>query len=197
MERINAIGDTCPLPVIKTKKALGEMTSGTLEVLVDNEIAVQNIQKYVQSVGCGFRYEKKDDHYKIFIDKQADVAPAADTAAAPPPVAKTVVVLSADVMGSGDDELGRILIKGFVFALTQLDRLPETVLLYNGGARLSVHGSASLEDLKTLADAGVKIMTCGTCLSHFGIADALGVGEVTNMYNIVEEMQSAGRILRP
>lgn len=197
METINAIGDACPLPVIKTKKTLGTMADGTLEVLVDNEIAVQNIKNYIDSVGYGFSSQKKGDYYQILIEKQGEAPQAPPEQSGLPAGPKTVVAIGAGTMGSGDDELGRVLMKGFVFALTQLDRLPDTVLLYNSGATLSVKGSASLNDLIALEQAGVKIMTCGTCLNHFGIADELGVGGVTNMYQIVEEMQGAGLILRP
>uniref|UniRef100_UPI000B0E01CC sulfurtransferase-like selenium metabolism protein YedF n=1 Tax=Clostridium sp. NkU-1 TaxID=1095009 RepID=UPI000B0E01CC len=98
-----------------------------------------------------------------------------------------VAVLSSDQMGGGNEELGRILMKGFVYALTKLEELPETVLLYNGGARLSVEGSQSLEDLKSLEAQGVEILTCGTCLNHYELSDKLQVGSVTNMYEIVEK----------
>lgn len=203
MKQINAIGDACPLPVIKTKKALDQMAAGTLEVLVDNEIAVQNIQKYVNSVGGSFQFKQEGEYYAIVIEKQGDAAEEqAAHAEAPAPVTesapgKTVAVLSSDAMGRGDDELGRLLMKGFVFALTQLGTLPDTVLLYNSGAKLSIQGAVTLNDLKALEQAGTTILTCGTCLGHFGITDQLAVGEVTNMYQIVEEMRSAGRILRP
>lgn len=100
---------------------------------------------------------------------------------------KTVVVISADHMGEGDEELGRILIKGFIFALTQQEHLPSTILFYNGGARLTCEDSASLEDLKNLASLGVEILTCGTCLNHYGLTDKLAVGDVTNMYVITEK----------
>lgn len=204
MKQVNAIGDTCPLPVIKTKKALGEMESGQLEVLVDNEIAVQNIQKFVKSTGGKSTFSKQDDHFVIQIEKneeQSNTEMVANTSSentnSSNTVQKTVVVIASDCMGSGDDELGHILIKGFLFAITQLDTLPDTVLLYNSGARLSIEGAATLEDLIALSKAGVKILTCGTCLNHFGIASQLAVGEVTNMYTIVEEMQQATCILRP
>ncbi|SDF60814.1 sulfurtransferase-like selenium metabolism protein YedF [Sporomusa acidovorans] len=196
MQKINAIGDSCPLPVIKTKKGLAEIESGQLEVLVDNEAAAQNIRRFAESEGCQFNVLKKDGIFHITLLKAAaqpgDYAPSSEAIAV-----KTVVALPADTMGAGDDELGHILMKGFIFALTQLDTLPNTILIYNTGAKLSVHGSASLEDLITLEKAGVAVMTCGTCLKHFGIEEQLAVGEVTNMYRIVEEMRGAGRILRP
>ena len=110
---------------------------------------------------------------------------------------KTVVVISADHMGEGDEELGRILMKGFIFALTQQEHLPSTILFYNGGARLTCEDSASLEDLKNLASLGVEILTCGTCLNHYGLTDKLAVGDVTNMYVITEKQMQADLILRP
>ena len=102
-----------------------------------------------------------------------------------------------DRMGDGDDELGRILMKSFLFAVTQLDQLPETILFYNGGAKLTVEGSESLEDLKKMEEQGTVIMTCGTCLDFYGIKDKLAVGTVTNMYSIVETLQNAGKVIRP
>lgn len=127
-------------------------------------------------------------------------APAADGAeavCAPDARDNTVVVVSSDRMGSGNDELGKVLIKGFIFAVTQLDTLPKTMLFYNGGATLTTEGSDSLEDLKSLEAQGVEIMTCGTCLDYYGLKDKLAVGTVTNMYSIVETMAKAGRIVRP
>ncbi len=106
-------------------------------------------------------------------------------------------MLSSDQMGGGNEELGRILMKGFVYALTQLEELPETVLLYNGGARLSVEGSQSLEDLKNLEAQGVEILTCGTCLNYYELSDKLKVGSVTNMYEIAEKMAGARLVIRP
>ena len=196
MTTVNAIGDACPLPVVKTKRALAELPSGTLTVLVDNEVAVENLRRFAASAGCDFSVEAQGDHFHIELLKPESTGEAAAEAQGSIE-GKTVVILASDTMGGGDAELGAILMKGFVFALTQLDTLPDTILLYNTGARLSVEGAVTLDDLKALADAGVSVMTCGTCLNHFGIADALGVGEVTNMYSIVEEMRRAARILRP
>ena len=100
-------------------------------------------------------------------------------------------------MGTGNDELGKVLIKGFIYAVTQLDTLPKKMLFYNGGATLTTEGSDSIEDLKSLEAQGVEILTCGTCLDYYHLKDKLVVGGVTNMYSIVESMAEAGKIIRP
>jgi len=108
-----------------------------------------------------------------------------------------VVVLSANTMGSGDECLGKAMMKAFVFEMKRKDQLPETILCYNSGAYLSCEGAETLEDLKSLESEGVNILTCGTCLDFYGIKEKLAVGSVTNMYEIVEIMEQAGHILRP
>lgn len=200
MITVNAMGDNCPIPVIKTKKAMAALTGPeTIEVLVDNEIAVQNVTKMASSSGGKVTSEKLGDaEYKVTIEMEgAPVADEAEAVCTPDARDNTVVVVSSDRMGSGNDELGKVLIKGFIFAVTQLDTLPKTMLFYNGGATLTTEGSDSLEDLKSLEAQGVEIMTCGTCLDYYGLKDKLAVGTVTNMYSIVETMAKAGRIVRP
>lgn len=212
---IDARGLTCPLPVINAKKAAEEMgQEGVLTVLVDNEIAVQNLQKFAAQKGYTASGEKEaEKEYRVVIDVSgADSAPeisgtaaqdknvkSAGAAGCAPDMIRSgmVVVLSADMMGTGDDALGKTLMKSFVFALTKQDVLPETVLCYNRGAYLSCKGSESFEDLKALEAEGVSIMTCGTCLDYYGLKDELGVGSVTNMYEIVEVMEKAVTVIRP
>ena len=200
MITVNAMGDNCPIPVIKTKKAMDALTGPeTIEVLVDNEIAVQNVTKMATSAGGKVTSEQKaEKEYVVTIEMEG--APAADEAEAvcvPDARDNTVVVVSSDRMGSGNDELGKVLIKGFIFAVTQLDTLPKTMLFYNGGATLTTEGSDSLEDLKSLEAQGVEIMTCGTCLDYYGLKDKLAVGSVTNMYSIVETQAKATKIIKP
>lgn len=200
MITVNAMGDNCPIPVIKTKKAIAALTGPeTIEVLVDNEIAVQNVTKMASGSGGKVTSEKLGDaEFKVTIEMEG--APEADEAEAvcvPDARDNTVVVVSSDRMGSGNDELGKVLIKGFIFAVTQLDTLPKTMLFYNGGATLTTEDSDSLEDLKSLEAQGVNIMTCGTCLDYYGIKEKLAVGSVTNMYVIAETMAGADKIIRP
>ena len=116
----------------------------------------------------------------------------------PSPIAKgTVLVLASDAMGNGDDELGRLLMKGFFYATVEQVQLPETILFYNSGVFLTTEGSAVLNDLKELERRGVRLLSCGTCLNHYGLFDKLKVGEVTNMYELASLMFQAGKIIRP
>ena len=95
------------------------------------------------------------------------------------------------------DELGKILIKGFIYALSQMETHPDTILFYNGGAKLTTEDSESLEDLKKMEEEGVEILTCGTCLKHYGLMEKLMVGKVTDMYTIAERMTGADKVIRP
>ena len=209
MIEVNAMGEACPIPVVKTLHALQELNgAGTVQTLVDNEIAVQNLTRLAESKGCAIRTEKRGEkEVCVTITTEGAVAESGDkeiSCTVPAAQKKTVVVISADHMGEGDDELGRILLKGFLFALTQQEKLPSTLLFYNGGARVTCEGSPSLEDLKNLAALGVEILTCGTSeqnalqiLSAYGLTDRLQVGGVTNMYVITEKQMQADLVLRP
>lgn len=203
MIEVNAIGDACPIPVIKTKKALAALTGPeTVKVLVDNEIAVQNVTKFGQSAG-GKVTSAKEAEKKFVITIEMDGAPKAELPAddavncAPDQRGDLVAVVAADHMGEGNEKLGKVLIKGFLFALSQLDTLPKTILFYNGGAQLTCEGSDSLEDLKNMEAQGVEILTCGTCLDYYELKEKLAVGGITNMYTIVEKIANAGRVIRP
>lgn len=201
--QVNALGDACPIPVVKTIKALAALGgAGTIETLVDNEVAVENLKRLAYEKGCGVSVEKaaeKEWHVTFDVPEGLSVdAGEADDAQCLVPAKKNLVIqVSSDAMGAGSDELGRNLMKAFIYAVTQQDELPATMLFYNGGAHLTCEGSPALDDLKALAEQGVEIFTCGTCLNHYGIADKLAVGEVTNMYVICQKLEQASNIVRP
>ena len=203
MITVNAIGDACPIPVVKTRKAMETIKgSEVVETLVDNEIAVENLKKMAGQMEYQVKDQKLEEgKYSVQImvteaektEKiQADICDCRPTAAS-----DKVVVIRSNVMGEGAPELGKVLIKGFIYALSQQEELPKTILFYNGGAYLTCEGSASLDDLKELEHRGVKILTCGTCLNFYGLSEKLKVGEVTNMYEIAETMSKASLIVSP
>ena len=201
MAKVDARGDACPLPVVKAKKAIAELNgAGEVEILVDNEIAVQNLTKMAQQKGLVYSAEKlAEREYSVRFTVGEAVPEREEKAEACVPDTRTdtVVVIASDQMGEGAEELGKTLLKAFVFSLTQQDKLPKTILFYNGGAHLTCEGSPMLEDLKALEAEGVEILTCGTCLNFYGLTEKLAVGGVTNMYVIAEKMLGAGNVVKP
>ena len=205
MVKVNAMGEACPIPVVKTLNAIKALTGpDVIETSVDNATAVQNLIRMADKKGCPVSSEKISDteyHVTITVGEAALSAPV-DTENVVCELPKngkknTVVVISSKAMGHGGDELGTALMKGFIYALSQQETLPTTILFYNGGASIPVEGSVSLEDLKNLEAQGVEILTCGTCLNFYGLTEKLAVGEVTNMYTIVEKMTGADLIVKP
>ena len=205
MIKVNAMGEACPIPVVKTLNAIKALTGPeVIETSVDNATAVQNLIRMADKKGCPVKSEKiSDTEYKVTITVgEAALSEPVDTenvVCELPRNAKknTVVVISSKAMGHGGDELGTALMKGFIYALSQQEELPTTILFYNGGATIPVEGSVSLEDLKNMEAQGVEILTCGTCLNFYGLTEKLAVGEVTNMYTIVEKMTGADLIVKP
>ena len=207
MITVNAMGDACPIPVVKTKNAIASLKGAdVVETLVDNEIAVENLKKMADQKGYKSTSEKLEEgKYRVCIivenvvdnveKKDGDGGKFCDCT--PEKESNKVVVIRSSVMGEGDPELGKVLLKGFIYAISQQKDLPKTMLFYNGGAFITCEGSQSLEDLKALEEQGVKISTCGTCLNHYGLTDRLAVGEVTNMYEIAEKMTQASLIVSP
>ena len=189
MFKINALGKACPLPVIEAHKALKDHDA--VEITVDNEIATENLKNLSQEMNCSYTMSQESDtHYTVRLVKEG-----ADVSEDEGPVTSgsdyTVV------MGVGDDQLGKNLLKTFIYTLTEQDVLPKRVIFYNGGVPLVTEGSESLEDLKNLEAQGVEIYACGACLNYYGLTDKVAVGSITNMFRIVEMMRTANRIVKP
>lgn len=190
-KEVDARGKACPKPVIMTKKALDEIESGVVITIVDNEVAKENVCKLAKSMNYNFEVEKtKDKDFLIYITK-GDVVEAENNTCQLNIFKDMTIVFGSDKMGEGSDELGKILMKGYIYTLTESIPYPSTLLFLNSGVKLTTEGSEVIDDLKKLEEQGVEILSCGTCLDFYNLNDKLKVGEVTNMYTIVEEMKNA------
>ena len=191
---VDARGKACPEPVVMAIRALDKKRADqAVEVKVDNEAAVHNVMRMAEQKGFEAtvqEYSKKD--YSVFIGGMPEAVEEKVSSED-----NTVVAIGANVMGSGNEELGKVLIKGFIYTLTQLPKLPKTIIFYNSGAMLSCEDSDSLEDLRWLENQGVEIQTCGTCLNFFELSDKLAVGTVSNMYTIAETLMKADKVIKP
>lgn len=188
VKKIDARGLACPQPVVVAKKALEEGGFDILEVLVDGPTARENVTRF--AVHAGHSVEDVEDsggESTIRVRRAGGASAtsaAAPEAAAASPLGATTVFIPSDRIGSGDDELGALLMRGFLSALAEASPLPGRVILMNGGVRLAAEGSAALTGLAKLAELGVEILACGTCLDFYKIKDKLAVGRVSNMFEI-------------
>jgi selenium metabolism protein YedF len=190
-KEIDARGLACPQPVILTKKALEDHNE--IVVIVDNETAQENVKRMAMSQGCEVTIDHREGDIRVSITRgdSCEIPEAAAPAQGP-----LVIVISSDTMGRGNDELGTLLMKGFIHALLETSPLPDNIIFLNTGVKLTVQGSEILEDLRTLVQKGVNILVCGTCLGFFEIKDLLAAGVVSNMYDIVETMTGATRLVQ-
>ena len=191
-KKLNCMGMACPLPVVEAKKAIDEMEDGLLEIEVDNETCVQNLRRLAAKYDFTVASESISD--KEFLVK---MEVKKDHALKGKQEDSCTVVFSSDKMGEGDEELGKNLMKSFVFALSNVDPLPTAMVFYNRGSFLTSEDSPVLADLKNLEKAGVKIMTCGLCADYYKIKEKLGVGVISNMYEIVETQMESQKIIKP
>ena len=186
---IDARGLNCPMPVINTKKELDKIESGLVITTVDNAIAKENILKLANSLNCEAKVIKEEkDLISIEIKKGENVIIEKNENIA---LEDKCIFIPSDRMGEGNEELGKVLIKGFIYTLTESKPYPKHIILVNGGVKLSTENEATVENLKILEEAGVEILSCGTCLDYYGLKEKLQVCSITNIYTIVEIMKNS------
>ena len=198
---VNATGLACPQPVVLAKQAIE--TNEKVKVIVDNDTALENVKRLGTKLGCDVSSKTEEGGlFEITLTRKAgaplptqDIPVTCDTSAAAS--GSFVIVCAEDKMGRGNDELGSVLIRAFLHTICLQKEKPDIMIFYNTGVKLTIQGSEVLDDLKELSAAGVEILVCGTCLNYFEIKDKLGVGVVSNMYDIAETMSKASRLLTP
>ena len=195
MKEIDARGLACPKPVVQTKKAMAE--NDEILTIVDNKTASENVAKLAKKMKAEVSIvEEAEDYFKVLIKKTAEVEQKSKTASAGGPNFKgssnqgKVYLVASDTLGEGDKDLGKILIKGFLSTLLDIDPLPQKIIFLNAGVKLAVLETDVKQTLKELANAGVKILICGTCLDYYELSKEVEVGEVSNMYEIVDSINN-------
>jgi selenium metabolism protein YedF len=185
---IDARDLACPEPVIRVKKAL-ESGEREIKILLNSSTSVQNVQRFAKSRGCDVVTTEQDGVFTLEI-KQISGEDEKTAAEAP------VLLVASDQLGSGDASLGELLMTAFINTLPESKTRPSKILFINRGVFLTTEGSRVLDTLQQLANQGIEIFSCGTCLNHYQLKDKLKVGQVTNMYDTVENLLSAAKVVR-
>ena len=190
---VDALGKACPMPVILAKKEI-DAGNTSFVVAVDNEVAVQNLQRLAESQGYQAQVQTKDGNFHVSFTGEGASAACCEETAKPK---NWALFVGKDFIGDGSEELGTSLMTMFFYTLAESNDAPRYILFMNSGVKLPVENDQVVEHLKTLQEKGSEILVCGTCLKFFGIADNLKIGTVSNMYDISERMQMGDKILSP
>ncbi len=198
MKKIDCRGMPCPQPVLATKDAIEASPNELVEVIVDNKASMENVSRFLKSQGWSVSVNEMGKGCFMITG-----APGTCEIKHEPPhqtedhkEQKILVVIPTDIFGSGNDELGKALMKNFVGTLKELGSDLWRIVLVNGGVRLSTKDSPVLEELKNLEDSGVDVLVCGTCLNFFDLFEKKAVGQTTNMLDIVTSMHLATKVIR-
>lgn len=193
MKEIDCRGLACPQPVLTAKKALEEMEQGDFILIVDNPSARDNVERFAQSQGAKVTVEKKENDFYLYIEKKS----ACELKVSAHRAEKVVVYINSCFLGVGEETLGSMLIRSFLHVLIEMEFKSSRMIFINSGVRLTSEGSEVLEDLRSLSEKGVEILSCGTCLDFYGLKEKLKVGVISNMYDIAQYLLEADRLIRP
>lgn len=190
-------GLACPAPVLQTKQVIDKEDPAALRVLVDNEAALQNVSRFLESRKFQVSVERKGADFEV-TGRMGD--PQATREATPAPQSradgkKILIMVATDRIGHGDDELGKKLLFNFLKTLREMGHDLWRLVFVNNGVKLTIDTAETVPVLKDLEKEGVMILVCGTCLDYFKLLDRKAVGETTNMLDIVTAMQLADKVI--
>jgi selenium metabolism protein YedF len=197
MKKLDCRGLACPKPVIMTKKELEATNESVIEVIVDNEAALENVSKFAQNSGCKIDVKSEQGIHTILINRGVATENVVECEKTSwEDIKKITILISTDKLGVGDDRLGAALMKSYFYALSESESKPSTLLFLNSGVKLTTEGSDIIESLKLLENTGTSIFSCGTCLDFYELKEKLLIGSVTNMYTIIEKMNEATNTIK-
>ncbi len=203
---VDARGLKCPQPVLEAKRVIDGRLADRFIVLVDNTTSRENVKRFVTNQGYEVETtEKASDHFELNVTRSGAAKPveeqeellACPVSESPATNGRLVVYVGSNVMGQGSDELGVKLMRGFLRTWIDVKPRPWRIVFINSGVQLTTNDEEAVDALSMLAEDGVDILSCGTCLEHFGIEDRLKIGRVTNMYEVIETLQEAGKVVSP
>lgn len=191
---IDAKGQPCPKPVLLAEEALSKIDEGIVEILVDNEASVRNLTRFATKNGFYTENIKEDNYWRVKIVKgypceiESQESGVKSQESEEEKKKDILLIIGSDVMGK-DEELGKILIKAFFETMKVYKELPHTIFFLNAGVKLTTANEEIYPIIKDIADLGVEIYSCGTCLKYYNLESELKVGHRGTTNHIIEGMK--------
>lgn len=207
IKEIDAIGKACPIPVIMAKKEIDNGNNDFL-VKVDNNIAIENLKRLANSQGFISNVESEGNIFKIHLHKnfskvsEVNIENCEECNEILENIVGTEnkkdtwsVFIGNDVIGNGNEELGKSLMKMYFYTISESEDLPKSILFMNNGVKVPTLNEQAIEHLQKLEECGVEILVCGACLNFYGLEEKLKVGKVSNMYDITNYMKQSSKVI--
>ena len=199
---VDARGKDCPIPLIMTRKAIKKNVNSSFLLLIDNEIAKENVERFLTDNNVEFKLQQDGNTYRFSVNNYGHnfLIEKNDIFDPDTQINKNnnyVVCIKSSTMGNGSEELGEILMKAFINTLIDSEELPSHIIFYNSGAQLVITDSGVVESLKQLSKSGIKIIVCGACVDYFGIKEKLEIGIISNMFDIISILSKADKVIYP
>ena len=188
-KRLDCTNLDCPMPVIKAKQFLEENENIVLDVIVDNNVAVQNLEKLAKSLSLKSKSSKDGNNFVVSIEKKETIQNDENKMIVTQE--NQTILIRTNILGYGNDDLGATLMKGFIFTLTQSKPFPKKVMFFNSGVKLTSENEETIKNLKVLEENGVEIVSCGACLDFYNLKESVKVGSIGNMYDIVDSLNKS------
>lgn len=196
-KRIDALGKACPIPVVMAKKEI-DLGEENIIIQVDNKIAVENLKRLASSTGFLVEVKEQAGNYIVALSKDCKTCndmlqemERANTVS----TSDYVVFIGKESIGEGSEELGKNLMRMFLYTLSESTDLPKHILFMNGGVKLPTLDEQAVEHLQLLSEKGVDILVCGACLNYYHLEEELKIGSISNMYDILDKMKNAGKVI--
>lgn len=190
----------CPEPVIKVKQALLGVNNHSLklhsyEIIGNTPSSKENLTRFLQSEG--FEFEMgfgRDEQFMIILKNKI----TQEAKQGQEKIVPKMMLFKSDRIGEG--ELGGMLVSGFLKSLLHTDVLPHKILFINRGVLLTtdnkeIDNTEIVEVLKELEKLGVKIYSCGSCLSYFALTERLKVGMIGNALESIQNMLTSDSLI--
>ncbi|MBI5098120.1 MAG: sulfurtransferase-like selenium metabolism protein YedF [Nitrospirae bacterium] len=196
---IDARGLGCPKPVIMAEEELIKADEGIVEILVDNEASVENLTKFATKNGFYSETSEENTHWCVKIVKGYGCEvqshhPKEKTSVIEEQEKDMLLIISSDVIGK-EEELGRILMKGFFETMKVTKEIPHTMFFLNAGVKLTTVREEIINLLKEISSMGAEIYSCGTCLKYYNLESELKVGHRGTTNHIVEGFKDFRKVV--
>lgn len=200
MKTVNAIGKTCPVPLIMTKKALADLPENeTLEILSDNEVSVKNITHFLNEHKMTVLTEKTTDGFRLLVRKTGSIPDETNVEDYCPVEEKKstgyIAFAGPDHLDFEKEDISLMMLVKAIQTLPEIPEKPDKMIFMKYGVFLTLEDSPALESLKMLEATGTEILTCGNCLEYFGKTDKHSIGRISNMYEILDSLSKTGKVI--